>query len=374
MRILFAATPSIAVPALEALVSAGYRVAVLTNPPAPTGRGGRLTPSEIDQRASVLGLEVIRAEKLDAAVRTLLDGRFDLLISFAFGKIFGPKFLALFPQGGLNVHPSLLPRWRGPSPLSAALAAGDTETGLSIQKLALEMDTGDVVLQRRLPLGGHETTASLTLWAADAAASALVDTLAALPEFLAKAVAQDSNLATYCHLVQKADGRLDWTRSARELDALVRACNPWPGAFTMWNGQKLTIWDSRVYDAVGRTEAPYGDNLSRTEAPYGASVGSKQSPPGNGRTEAPSGASVGSKQSPPGNGRTEAPSGASVGSKQSPPGTVLSLDKESGILVKTGDGFLVVRELQLPARKSLDYRSFVNGSPGLIGSLLGDTP
>jgi len=313
MRILFAATPGIAVPTLHALAVSGHSVGVLTTMPAPTGRGGRLMPCEIDREATILGLECVRAEKLDAGVRTLLEGRFDLLVSFAFGKIFGPKFLALFPRGGLNVHPSLLPRWRGPSPLAAAISARDSQTGLSIQRLDLEMDKGDLLAQTHRLLDGTETTAALTLWAAETAPAALLPVLAALGSPEAPSWRQDESLATYCSLLQKTDGHLDWSRSARELDALVRASNPWPGATTRWNGKPLALWDSRHCPET-------------TED-----------------------------------------------AKQLP-GKVLRLDKSTGVLIKTGDGLLVARELQLPARKSLDYRSFLNGSPGLIGSLLGDNP
>ncbi len=311
MRILFAATPGIAVPTLRALAASGHSVSVLTTMPAPTGRGGRLLPSEIDREATGLGLECVRAEKLDGGVRSLLEGRFDLLVSFAFGKIFGPKFLGLFPRGGLNVHPSLLPRWRGPSPLAAAIRACDSQTGLSLQWLDLEMDKGDLLFQTHRPLEGTETTALLTLWAAEAAPGALLPVLAALESGKATSWRQEESLATYCSLIQKTDGRLDWSRGARELDALVRASNPWPGATTFWNRHPLTFWDSRHC-------------LETTE------------------------------------------------DAKHPPGTVLRLDKSTGLLIKTGDGLLVARELQLPARKSLDYRSFLNGSPGLIGSLLGD--
>jgi methionyl-tRNA formyltransferase len=272
------------------------------------------------------------AEKLDGPLREQLAGRFDLLVSFAFGKIFGPKLLALFPLGGLNIHPSLLPRWRGPSPLSAAIAAGDTETGLSIQKLALQMDSGDLLLQTRRPLDGSETTASLTAWAATEAPSALLTVLGHIAEGTAVGRPQQGEV-TYCHLVQKGDGALDWTLPARVLDARIRACNPWPGATTTWQGQTLTIWDSRHHP----DEAQQGNGPSRVEVATAASTGSEQY-------------------------------------RAARPGTVLSLDKGSGILIKTGDGLLVARELQLPARKSLDYRSFLNGWPGLIGSLLGDTP
>lgn len=309
MNILFAGTPAIAVPCLEALASV-HRVEVLTNPDAPAGRGGHLTPSAIKARAVELGLPVHQPPRLDAAARALFEGRFDLLISFAYGRIFGPLFLGLFPRGGLNVHPSLLPRWRGPSPLSAALLARDTETGICVQRLALGMDEGDILARVVRPLAGDETTGSLGEWAAQASAPLLLGAVASLLDGTSSPEVQDGALATYCSLVTKEDGRLDWGLSAWELDARVRACDPWPGAFTTWRGLRLGV----------------GSCSPRA-------------------------------------GALDAPGGA--------PGLV-AVDKSEGILVQTGDGLLVVRELQLPGRKSLDFRSFLNGNPALVGSRLGE--
>jgi len=308
MTILFAGTPEIAVPCLEALAAACHRVEVLTNPDAPAGRSGKLAPPPVKVKALELGLTVHQPAKLDQSARQPLEGRFDLLVSFAYGRIFGPLFLGMFPAGGLNVHPSLLPRWRGPSPLSAAILARDAHTGISVQRLALGMDEGDVVVRCVRPLDGTETTASLTAWAAQEAPSLLVQAVAALADGSADARPQEGE-ASYCRLVAKDDGRLDWSLSAADLDARIRACDPWPGAFTTWDGQRLTVRQSRLVPV--------------------------------------------------------APSGQA-------PGTVVSVDKSNGILIQTGDGLLAVGELQLPARKSLDFRSFLNGNPALVGSRLGE--
>jgi methionyl-tRNA formyltransferase len=307
MNILFAGTPDIAVPCLTALEQR-HAVAVLTNPDAPSGRSSSLAPPPVKVRALELGLTVYQPAKLDAEARVVLGDRFDLLVSFAYGRIFGPKFLSLFPLGGVNVHPSLLPRWRGPSPLSAAILARDERTGISVQKLALEMDAGDILIRVERALDGTETTGSLTDWAATAAPALLLEAV----ELAAKdapSVPQNESDATYCHLVTKDDGVIDWSRTAADIDARIRACDPWPGASTSWNGQRLTMKKSSAKD----------------------------------------------------------------GTSASSPGTVLSVDKSNGILVQTGSGLLAVRELQLPGRKSLDFRSFLNGNPALIGSRLGES-
>lgn len=307
MRILFAGTPEIAVPCFEALVTAGHSVEVLTNSDAAVGRSGKPTPPPVKARALELGVAVHQPAKLDGPARALFEGRFDLLVSFAFGRIFGPLFLGLFPLGGLNVHPSLLPRWRGPSPLSAALLARDSQTGISVQKLALKMDSGPVLARLVRPLDGTETTGSLTAWAATASPACLLEALVQL-EAGNPGVEQDEALATLCSLTAKEDGKLLWDSPAADLDARIRAYDPWPGAFTEWNGQRLVLRQSSV-----------------------------------------------------------------VAGGPGVPGLV-SVDKSKGILIQTGDGLVAVRELQLPARKALDFRSFLNGNPSLIGSRLGEHP
>lgn len=306
MRILFAGTPDIAVPCLTALAGA-HEVEALTNPDAPSGRGTSLTAPPVKARALELGLRVHQPVKLDAAARALFEGRFDLLVSFAYGKIFGPLFLGLFPQGGLNVHPSLLPRWRGPSPLAAAILARDGRTGITVQRLAPQMDSGDTVTTRERALDGTETTGSLTAWAAAAAPELLLKAIAEVEAGTA-GVPQDETRATYCRLISKEEGLLDWSLPAAELDARIRAYDPWPGAFTVWNGQRLTLKRSSLIVSSG-TGAP----------------------------------------------------------------GLVAVDKSNGILIQTGSGQLAVRELQLSGRKSLDFRSFLNGNPALIGSRLGES-
>lgn len=314
MRLLFAATPDIAVPTLDWLATSGHQVEVLTNPDAPVGRSAALVASPIKLAALAHGLTVHQPARLDQAVRDQLSGRFDLLVSFAYGKIFGPKFLALFPAGGLNLHPSLLPRWRGPSPLNAALLHRDAITGLTIQRLALAMDSGDIVWQIEVPLTGQETAVSLALWAAQTAPAALQAVLDALTAGRLHPRPQNSADATYCSILSKADGRLDWTRSALDLDAQIRALCPWPGTWTSWRGLTLLLPEAGVY-----TEA-LPAYLSPSDRP----------------------------------------------------GQVIGVDKRKGILVQTGEGFLVLRSLQLQTKKLLDYQSFINGNRDFIGAVLGD--
>ncbi len=305
MKILFAATPEIAVPCLGPL-SQNAEVEVLTNLDAPAGRSGQLRASPVKVAALELGLKVHQPSRLDAEFRASLKG-FDLLVSFAYGKIFGPRFLELFPWGGLNVHPSLLPRWRGASPLTAAILAGDLETGICVQTLALGMDEGDLVGCLKRPLEGTETTESLTEWASKAAPGLLLTAVARLASGERQFTPQQGE-AVYCQKISKEDGLIDWKKSAHELEAQVRAFTPWPASWTFWRGQTLTLRQVRVLD----------------------------------------------------------------GEKTADPGRVLALDKSEGILVQTGSGLLALRELQLAGKKTLDFRSFANGTRDFVGSLLGE--
>ena len=178
MRVLFAGTPQIALPSLRLLNKHGYVTAVLSSPDAPKGRSKHPAPSPVKELALELGLPVLSPERLGKTAREeIVPFKADLLAVVAYGKIFGPKFLDLFPQGAINLHPSLLPKFRGPAPLPATIMAGEEEWGLSVQQVSLEMDAGDIYTQRRFPLYGTETTAELSERAAEIGAEALLETL-----------------------------------------------------------------------------------------------------------------------------------------------------------------------------------------------------
>ncbi|MDX9957056.1 MAG: methionyl-tRNA formyltransferase [Spirochaetia bacterium] len=328
LRILFAGSPEIAVPSLLAVGKAFTLVGVLTNPPAPKGRGLSPAPTPVAQAAAehFPGVPVLAPERLGPAQReTVSVLQPDLLVVFAYGRIFGPKFLGLFPQGGVNVHPSLLPRWRGPSPIPYAILARDEETGISVQRLALRLDSGDVLGRQRLPLSGRETAGQLSEWAAGAGAELLAAVLSRIADGSVSAEPQDETLATWSHQMSKDDGLVDWSRSAIEIDAMVRAYTPWPGAWTTLGGERLGLLETR----------PYAD-----ETGY----------PGAGEPET----------GQPGTGKAE-------------PGTVAGIDKSRGIMVQTGAGLLALRVLQARGKKPLAYRDFANGARNLPGARLGDT-
>jgi methionyl-tRNA formyltransferase len=315
MRVLFAGTPQLAVASLLALVNSSHTVAaVLTAPDRPRGRGRSLESSPVKAAAQTLGLPVLQPESLRSQAReTVAAYRPDLLACFAYGRIFGPRFLALFARGALNVHPSLLPRYRGPAPIPAAIRNRDLETGISIQTLALEMDAGDLVLQERIPLTGTETTGSLSELVALRAADLLVQAVDTIADGSAVYTPQDHGTATYTSLLTKEDGRIDWSESAAAIDAQVRALQPWPRARTTFRGQPLTIHRTRVVDQEAGTA---GGNR---------------------------------------------------------PGRVVRVDRSRGILVETGNGLVALQELQLPSKKPVDWNSFTNGAGPLEDELLGGT-
>jgi methionyl-tRNA formyltransferase len=323
MRILFAGSPGIAVPCLLAAGRDFELAGVLTNPPAPKGRGLAPAPTPVAEAAAqhFPGVPILAPERLGPAEREAVAAlKPDLLAVFAYGRIFGPKFLSLFPLGGINVHPSLLPRWRGPSPIPYAILARDAETGISVQRLALRLDSGDVLARQHLPLGGRETAGELSEWAAGAGAELLAAVLPLIAEGSETAEPQDEALATWSRQMSKDDGLVDWSRSALDIDAMVRAYAPWPGAWTTLGGERLGLLET----------LPCLDDQGSNGA-------------GN------------------------------CGSAAAEPGTVTGIDKSRGIMVQTGAGLLALRVLQARGKKPLAYRDFANGARNLPGARLGDT-
>jgi methionyl-tRNA formyltransferase len=324
MRILFAGSPSIAVPSLKEICSIkGIELAgVLTNPDTPRGRHGKCQPTEVGEAAAEIlrqfegqnrkVFSVFKPLKLDAPLRERITAlNPDLLVSFAYGHIFGPKFLALFPLGGINIHPSLLPKYRGPAPIVAAIINRDTVTGISIQKLAYEMDSGDILAKEQFQLTGRETAGELNGITAQKAAVLLREALSKIAESLnssgksglaIQGKPQNHSEASYCSLIKREDGLIDWKAGAAEIEAKIRAFDPWPLCRTVHKEKELYILKAGVF----QHEFIYQGERK--------------------------------------------------------PGLVLGIDKEGGILVQTGDGILAVTELQYQAKKALFWKDFLNGA------------
>ncbi len=263
MRIVFAGTPAFAVPALRALLeNPDWRpVAVLTQPDRGAGRGRKLRFGPIKQLAVDSGVDVLqpRSLKNEEARAELAGYRPDLLVTAAYGLLLPPEVLDMPAHGCWNLHASLLPRWRGASPINQAILAGDTETGISLMQMDAGLDTGPVIVRRATSIGPEETAGELHDRLAEMAGEILGDALERLDDgSLPAAVPQDEALATRAPLIDKGDARLDWNRPAEELARMVRAYHPWPIAFGEIEG---TTW--RIHRArAGEGSAPAGEVLA----------------------------------------------------------------------------------------------------------------
>lgn len=309
-RILFMGTPDFAVPSLAALVRDGYAVvAVVTQPDRPSGRGRKLVASPVKQFAEAHALPVLQPETLRpaGAVAQLAALRPDLIVVAAFGQILRPAVLELPRQGCINVHGSLLPRWRGAAPVQAAILAGDQVTGSTIMLMDEGMDTGPILAQQALMIEPHETGGELTARLAQQGAGLLSATL---PVWLAGRVVprlQDESLATVCRPIRKEEGRIDWASPASSISRMVRAYHPWPTASTTWKGALLKVLAASAPE------------------PFQPAVEG--------------------------------------------PGTVV--ERQGQILVATGEGLLQLQEIQLAGRGAMAAADFARGQRDFIGSVLG---
>lgn len=232
-RIAFLGSPDFASAMLRALVAADANVVgVVTQPDRPAGRGKQLRPPSVKVCALELGLPVVQPERIRGGVlrRWLQDNAIDLAVVAAFGRILTPPMLAAPRLGCVNVHASLLPRWRGASPIQRAIAAGDAESGVCLMQMAAGLDTGPVLARTAVPITDEDTAETLHDKLAEAGARLLAERLDELLRGRLVAEAQDDSQATWAPLLQKSEGRIDWTRPARLVHAQVRAMTPWPGA------------------------------------------------------------------------------------------------------------------------------------------------
>ena len=313
MSIIFIGTPEFAVPSLRRLAAAGHDIrAVITQPDRPAGRGRQMRASPVKEAALELGLMILQPTSLrDEAVLERMRGiQPEVMAAVAYGQILRPEVLAIAPKGVVNVHPSLLPRYRGPSPIQSAILSGDDVTGVTIMLMDAGTDSGPVLAQQEVAIEAEDTGGSLSGQLADVGARLLADTLRSWLDGEVTPAPQDDDQATATRLLRKEDGLIDWTQSAAQISRQVRAFNPWPGSFTRFAGEKLNIWQALPVE--GSHALNPGEVVALPSGPAGAPIA-----------------------------------------------------------VTTGDGLLVPVEVQREGRKRVAAADFARGARGVIGTRLG---
>ncbi len=309
LRVVFAGTPEFAASALRALLNSAHEiVAVYTQPDRPAGRGQQLRASPVKQLALEHALPVEQPRTLrdvDAQAR-LAHYQADVMVVVAYGLILPQAVLDLPRYGCLNIHGSLLPRWRGAAPIQRAIDAGDAESGVTIMQMEAGLDTGPMLHILRTPITTQDTSQTLHDRLAALGAQALLETLADLPNKLAQAVVQDDAYTTYAEKLHKDEAWLDWSQPAAMLDRRIRAFNPWPMAYARLGDQDLRVWRAEAIDA------PAGHYTPEHYAP----------------------------------------------------GQTVRVERD-GIDVATGDGILRIRQLQPPGKKAMAVADFLNARPQL---------
>jgi methionyl-tRNA formyltransferase len=314
LRIIYMGTPQFAVPALEALIRNGYQiVTVITRPDKPAGRGKEIIFSPVKQAALAHHISVWQPGSLKRPenIEALSAYRADLYIVAAFGQILPQAVLDQPRYGTLNIHASLLPKYRGVSPISEAILQGDTETGVTIMLLDAGVDTGPILLKRSVPIGEDETTGSLTTRLAEVGAQALLETIPLWVQGKITPEPQDEQFASHTYRLRKEDGEISWERPAAVIARAVRAYDPWPGTYSYWHGRFLKIISAHA--------------LSDVEP-----------------------------------------------EKELTPGTV-TMQKEAGhtvLTIVTGAGILLVDRLHLEGKKVLTAEEFLRGHPQIVGEVL----
>lgn len=264
MKIIFMGTPDFAVSALDALHAAGHEiVCVYSQPPRPAGRGHKLQPAPVHRRAQELGLPVRHplSLKKDAAARADFAAlKADVAVVAAYGLILPQEVLDAPAHGCINIHASLLPRWRGAAPIQRAIMAGDTQSGVCIMQMEAGLDTGPVLMRGHVPITNATTAQSLHDALAAQGAELIVKTLAALPSLTPETQGEDG--VTYAHMLSKDDGKIDWTQSAAHIERQMRALSGWPGVWTLHRGLRLKVLAAQIEKPDG-TQGKAGEIIDR---------------------------------------------------------------------------------------------------------------
>ncbi|MCP4576245.1 MAG: methionyl-tRNA formyltransferase [Deltaproteobacteria bacterium] len=309
-RIIFMGTPDFALPSLKALIAHDHHVqAVVTQPDRPRGRSGKPEPPPVKKAAKRFGIEVFQPERASDESFCGLMGAIspDLLVVIAFGQLLTAHLLNIPLWGGLNIHASLLPKYRGAAPIQRAVMNNDRETGVTAMRMEQGLDTGPILLQEKTHIGAHETAGELHDRLANISATFLLKTLERLAQNGICETPQDDTHATYAAKIDRTTGRISWDLPADQISSLIRGLDPWPGAYTSVNGKTLKLFSSRVVKKGGTDTVP---------------------------------------------------------------GRIKEHCKE-GLMVETADGVILVRALQLAGKKRLSALDFLRGFPLKPGTVLG---
>lgn len=315
MRIVFMGTPDFSVPALKALVEAGHQViAVVTQPDKPKGRGKEVQMTPVKIQAMEYGIPVYQPAKVREAsfVEVLQGMEADVYVVIAFGQLLPKAVLELPKYGCINIHASLLPKYRGAAPIQWCVIDGERETGITTMMMDVGLDTGDMLEKTVIPIEEKETGGSLHDKLSLAGGALILSTLKKLEEGTLVRTPQTDEGTCYAKMLTKSLGDIDWNQSAVSIERLIRGLNPWPSAYTLWNGKTIKIWSADV--TTGREAAAF---LSESGVPSETGI---------------------------------------------TPGTVVCSDKHS-LVVCTGEGLLSVRELQMEGKKRMDTPAFLRGYP-----------
>ncbi|MCI8505235.1 MAG: methionyl-tRNA formyltransferase [Lachnospiraceae bacterium] len=310
MKLVFMGTPEFSVPALLALISGGHEVAaVVTQPDKRKGRGKEMQSTPVKEAALARGIPVFQPERIrdnEEFLKTLKTIRPDAIVVIAFGQLLPKEVLTLPPCGCINIHASLLPKYRGAAPIQWAIIDGEKETGITTMYMEEGLDTGDMLLKTVIPIEADETGGSLHDKLAKAGGPLILETLKGLEEGTLKRVPQAGETC-YAKILTKDLGNVDWSMGAAAIERLIRGLSPWPGTYSRLNGKTVKLWRAEVcWKAPGVEETKAG------EKPV--------------------------------------------------PGTIIAVTKD-GIFIQTGDGFLAVKELQLAGKKRMDAGAFLRGYP-----------
>ncbi|HXI41941.1 MAG TPA: methionyl-tRNA formyltransferase [Bryobacteraceae bacterium] len=248
MRLIFMGTPAFAVPTLEAVASKHEVISVITQPDRPKGRGQEVTPSPVKQAAEGLGLQVYQPERIK---RPEAQGHLaalapEIMIVVGYGQIIPQAVISIAPRGIVNVHASLLPKYRGAAPIQWAIVNGETRTGVTTMQITAGLDTGDILLERETEIGSEETAVELGERLSVMGAELLIETLDGLVRSAITPRKQDDAQASYAPILKKEDGAISWAEPAGAIHNRVRGLLPWPGAYTRFRGQLLHIWGARM--------------------------------------------------------------------------------------------------------------------------------